>query len=98
MIDCPDIVGNARVVLYTAIDKRHRHTGNCKQIIGGLPVGPLAGLAVCQYEGEDSYYLFGCDESWNSVTDSWHGSVEDAIDQAEFEYEGTKSTWVGEKA
>ena len=87
------ILDGARVILYTQIDERHRHTGNCQQIVDGTLMGPASGLAICQYEGEDSVYLFGCDEDWNSVTDSWHQTLEEAKTQAEFEYEGVNATW-----
>jgi hypothetical protein len=89
----PTKVGGARVVLYTPIDERHRHTGNCKQIVAGTLMGAAAGLAICRYEGEDCYYLFGCDEDWNTQTDTWHETLGDAKAQAEFEYEGVSATW-----
>ena len=79
--------------MYTPIDDRHTFTGACKQIVPGQTMGKMAGLAICQYDGETAYYLFGCDSEWNTVTDTWHETLEDAIDQAEFEYEGSKSTW-----
>jgi hypothetical protein len=88
------MIGVAIVICYTPIDDRHRHTGNCHQIVAGVLQGAVAGLAICQYEGEDSFYLFGCDEKWQSVTDTWHETLEDAKRQAEFEYEGVSATWV----
>jgi len=51
-------------------------------------------LAICQYEGETAYYLFGCDADWNTVTDTWHETLEGALQQAEFEYEGISRTWI----
>ena len=93
MIRIPKEVGSAKVVLYTPIDERHRHTENCKQIVAGELMGAAAGLAICQYEGEDSFYLFGCDKNWETVTDTWHQTLEDAKEQAEFEYEGVSATW-----
>jgi hypothetical protein len=92
-VDCPDLVGGARVICYTRIDSRHRHTGNTKQIVNGVLLGPAAGLAICRYEGDDAYYLFGCDEQWVSLSDTWHQEVEDAKAQAEYEYEGVSRTW-----
>lgn len=86
-------IGSAKVILYTEIDERHNHTGNCMQIVSGKVMGAAAGLAICQYEGEENFYLFGCDENWNTITDTWHETLEDAKDQAEFEYEGTNKTW-----
>lgn len=80
-------------MLYTPIDERHRHTGNCEQYVAGELMGPAAGLAICQYEGESAFYLFGCDEDWGTVTDTWHQTLEEAKAQAEFEYEGVSATW-----
>jgi hypothetical protein len=78
----PKIIGDAKVTLFTPIDSRHCPTGNCEQIVAGKLEGLAAGLAICRYEGESSYYLFGCDAEWNSVTDTWHPTLEDAKEQA----------------
>jgi hypothetical protein len=51
------------------------------------------GLAICQREGEAAYYLFSCDSEWSTVADSWHETMEDALEQAEFAYEGVSKTW-----
>lgn len=93
MVKPPKEVGGARVILYTKIDERHRHTGNCRQIVAGKLMGAAAGLAICQYAGEEYYYLFGCDEDWNTLTDTLHETLDEAKEQAEFEYEGTDKTW-----
>lgn len=37
--------------------------------------------------------MFGCDGDWNTVTDTWHETLEGALEQAEFEYEGVTATW-----
>lgn len=89
----PKIVGGAKVILYSPVDGRHRHTRNCKQIVAGELMGAANGLAICQYERENCFYLFGCDEDWNTVTDTWHKTLEEAKAQAEFEYEGVNKTW-----
>ncbi len=94
MDPAPRQIGGANVLFYTPIDHRHRPTGNCKQIVAGILRGPAAGLAICQYEGEESFYLFGCDSEWKSVTDTWHQSLEDAMAQAEFEYAGVSNSWL----
>jgi hypothetical protein len=88
----PEQSGGARVLLYTAIDERHRPTGNCRQIVAGVLQGPAAGLAICQYDGEDCVYLFGRDERWSIIMDTWHPTIEEAKRQAEFEYEGVAAT------
>ncbi len=90
----PESIDGARVVRWTRIDGRHRFTGACAHIVGGSTQGPAAGLAICQYEAESAYYLFGCYEEWNSVTDTYHDTLQDAMGQAEFEYEGVTETWM----
>ena len=90
----PSKVGGARVVLYSVLDQRHRPTGACRHVVDGEPQAPFAGLAICQYESEEAYYLFYCDEDWNAVTDTWHQSLAEAREQAEFEYEGVRATWI----
>ena len=82
------------MICYSPIDERHRFTGACKQIVAGQLMGAMAGLAICQYEGEDAFFLFGCDQEWNSLTDTWHQTLDDAKHQAEFEYEGVSNTWI----
>jgi hypothetical protein len=89
----PRTIDGARLVRWSAIDDRHRPTGSSRQIVAGIVQGAAAGLAICQYEGETAYYLFGCDSEWNPVTDTWHETLDDALKQAEFEYEGVSSTW-----
>ncbi len=90
----PEVIGGARLFRWSVIDDRHRPTGNCRQIVAGVLQGPAAGLAICQDEGEAAYYLFGCDSEWNSVTDTWHETLEAALEQAEFEYSGVSGTWI----
>ena len=94
MRPCPPVVGNARVVCYTAIDSRHHRTGNATHVVTGQEAEPAHGLAIRQYDGDDAFYLFACDAEWNSQTDTWHQSLEDAKEQAEFEYQRTSQTWV----
>ena len=94
MNDAPIEIDWAAVVLYTPIDGRHRWTGNCEHYVAGELFGPAAGLAICRYEGQAGFYLFGCDENWGTVSDTWHETLEEAKGQAEFEYEGVSQTWL----
>ena len=93
MTPIPSAIGGARVLCFTVLDERHKHTGHTRQIVGGVLQERSAGLAICQYDGEEACYLFGCDPKWKAVTDTWHESLEDAKAQAAFEYEGVSDTW-----
>lgn len=93
MRPCPSTVGEARVVCYTPLDGRHTKTGHTVHLVAGREIGDPKGLAICQYDGDDSYYLFGCNDQWASQSDTWHETLADAKEQAEFEYAGTSQTW-----
>lgn len=89
----PFQIGGARVLAYTALDDRHTPTGATQHLIAGQLAAPPKGLAICQHEGEDGFYLFGCDQDWEPVTDTWHATLDEAEAQAEFEHRGTSETW-----
>ncbi|MBK8253221.1 MAG: hypothetical protein IPK82_11215 [Polyangiaceae bacterium] len=88
----PMVIGSARVLRWSVLDEGQRPTGGWGHIVGGNLQGPVAGLAICECGGE-TVYLFGCDAEWNVVTDTWHETLEKALRQAEFEYEGVTATW-----
>ena len=88
----PREIGGLKVVLYSPIDERHVPTNACRHVVG-VPRGPAIGLAICQYEGDTSFYLFGCDAKWSSITDTWHETLDAAMSQAESEYRGVSQTW-----
>lgn len=90
------ILDGARVLMVTAIDDRHRHTGNCRHFKNGELQKPATYLAICRYDdrADGGIYLLACDADWNVVTDTWHETVADARHQAALEYEGVDETWI----
>lgn len=88
----PPEIGGLPVVCFSSIDGRHRPTGRCSHIGPAGEIGPAGGLAVCGLPGK-GFYLFRCDRDWLPVADTWHATAEEAMRQAEFEYEGVSSTW-----
>lgn len=59
----------------------------------------VAALRISRYDEPDNpkptggFYLFSLDEAEEWVTDTWHESVDDAFDQAEFEFGLVRSDW-----
>lgn len=88
----PLFLAGAPVIAYTRLDGRQPPTGGPRHDAGGTLLGPAAGLAICR-DAEGGFYLFGCDADWNTVTDTWHETLDDALHQAEYEYEGVSGTW-----
>ena len=81
-------VGGASLQFFVVLDSRHTYTGNTKQYVADQLLGPMSALAICQYDHDPGYYLFGCDLEWNTITDTYHETCEDAFEQASFEYAG----------
>ena len=54
----PDHLSNARVLLYSPLDSRHKPSGTAPHAVHGHALGPVAGLAIGQYEGDPHVYLF----------------------------------------
>lgn len=93
MLKPPANLDEAKVLYYTSIDERHMPTGATQHWVADELLGSAAGLAICQYNKDDAFYLFYCDRAWNVITDTCHQSLEDAFDQAELEYQGVSQTW-----
>ena len=51
-------------------------------------------MAICGGSESNGYMLFGCDAEWNTVTDTWDQTADDALDQAEYDYPGVEEWWV----
>jgi len=90
--EMPDFIGNASVICYAVINLVIP-TGNTQHFKNGRPLGLAYGLAICQSQPAQGYYLFCCDDNWKEFADTWHETIEDAQDQAEYEYAGVSNNW-----
>ena len=55
-------------------------------------LGPAAFIVI--QEEPDGFFLYRFDQSGEIVGDTWHASVEDAKEQARFEYTDALTSWV----
>jgi len=84
----PKVLDHARVLYYTPED-----------CYGGVyySTGELAEhicyLAICKYENDSAYYLFGCNMNHEVVSDSPWESVDECMRVARCSYNGVIS-WV----
>jgi hypothetical protein len=88
----PLFLAGLPVVAYSRIDARHRPTGGCPPAAQGMIPVPADTLAICR-DAEGGFCLFGCDDEWNVATDTRHPTLDDALHQAELEYEGVSGAW-----
>jgi hypothetical protein len=82
---CPRELGGCRVIRWLSLD-----SSTLRKFEGH----PIEGVAICHTEGEDTYQVFGCDKHWETLTDTWHKTIAEAQQQADFEYPGFDGRWV----
>ncbi|NKE56546.1 hypothetical protein FXN61_06750 [Lentzea sp. PSKA42] len=83
----PAELDGAEVFSFAPVGAAQKPTGGTVHSVSDFP-DVVRGLALARYSGEKTVYLFYCDEESNVVSDTAHSSVEEAIDQARFEFEG----------
>lgn len=71
----------------------HAPTGLTRHFCAGELLPPPVELKVVQYTDDCGFYLFYCDETGNEQADTWHESLEQALDQAEFEFGVKPREW-----
>lgn len=89
----PETVGGCRVLYFTTIDERHKPTHAYRHTVDGKIIEQVWGLAICQRLDHPSFYLFRCEYDYVPITNTWHATLEEAFEQAEFEYVGVNATW-----
>lgn len=103
MPEPPSTMGGGTVLRFASVGKDVRPTGATVhsyaeivdgEIVLGEPLGPFAALAIVQVPDETGFYLFYLDDRWEIVTDTHHETLEAALHQAEFEYDGIAGNWI----
>ena len=68
-------------------------TGGTYHIRGGKKIDQTVVLKLVRLAGDESVYLIQYGIGGHELTDTCHSSVEEALDQAEFEYALRKEDW-----
>lgn len=85
MIEPPASIDGATVIAVADL-RGVSPTGRTRHVVRGDEVTHFAALAIARYDSDPGFYLFYCDSSWKTVTDTYHETVEGAKAQAEFEF------------
>ncbi|QOR67319.1 hypothetical protein IM538_04040 [Cytobacillus suaedae] len=85
IMNIPDELDGAKVIQYTKNSTQNEF--GVVNIISEdnevIDVCPITALAICKYSDGNGYYLFSCDLNWEVVGDTFHYSLEEAIDFAD---------------
>jgi len=89
--------GKMKLLFRIVLEPRHRQTGKTHHY-GGLGqdrtlMPPAHELRIGHYEGSEGYYLLYIDGSGSELTDTYHDTIEKAMEQAELEYQVKLQDW-----
>ena len=68
-------------------------TKKVSHYVFGEPVEQIYGLQIVSYPDDSGYYLLYLDKNGQEITDTYHDTIESAIDQATFEFRLKRSEW-----
>jgi len=79
------------------LSDQHLRPGRCKHTLhdskGIRPFPTFTSLAITHYPGQPGYWLmYSCDQELG--TDTFHESLEDALDQAKWEFDVRPEEWI----
>jgi hypothetical protein len=69
-------------------------TGKTKHFAGSEELPPASKLQIIQYEDDEGFYLFYLDSTGEVMTDTYHTTIDGAIEQADWEYGIKQDEWV----
>lgn len=69
-------------------------TGSARHVVDGVVMPIPAELGIGRFPGEREHYLLYYDASGAELTDTLHGSLGEAMEQARFEFEVQDHEWV----
>lgn len=78
----------------TLDEVKHKVTGFTRHFVGGEQVeSTIKSLKIIQIPPETAFYLLYFNKDGKELTDTWHQSLEDAMDQARFEFNVNTEEW-----
>ncbi|MFK8013468.1 MAG: hypothetical protein AB8B80_15625 [Marinicellaceae bacterium] len=88
----PKKIGSIEFLMTAVIDKTCIHTKNCSHKHNNKILGKAKWAAITKADTNGSCYLFMGYPN-EELSDTLHESIEDAKEQAEWEYEGISNNW-----
>ncbi len=86
-----------QIIKRVLLGPMHQPTGNTRHNINGVPMPAPVELRIVKYDVADrGYYLYYCDRFGTEMTYTYHDSVEEAMAQAEWEFNVKKDEWQNE--
>jgi len=98
----PEEIDSCAVLAYVDVPDELEFTDVLSLFVGGVRIGRVPKLAICEWDHRPILMLFHCDDDWNSLgVHTWERpssdrprSVADVIARADHYYPGLRSRWI----
>ncbi|WP_299698506.1 hypothetical protein [Hydrocarboniphaga sp.] len=81
------------VLKQVTLTPAHVATGKTRHVKGGEVLPPAHSLQLVKFD-EDGFYLLHFDADRGEVTDTFHATVDDALNQANWEFGIQTADWI----
>jgi hypothetical protein len=75
------------------LSDKNQSTGKTCHYQGNKVLSDFVELQIVRFHDDSGYYLFYCDETGAEITDTYHDSIEEALAQAEWEFDLRPDEW-----
>lgn len=82
-----------RLLKRVKLTSAHQRTGKTQHFHANRPIPEPVELRIVQYSSDPGFYLFYCDESGSEMTDTYHDSIQEAMAQANWEFQVKERDW-----
>jgi hypothetical protein len=90
----PESLDGFFVVAWARIGEPIKPTGRTRHLGPEGPLPTATMLTIAKDAASGQWYVFHCDETWRTITDTCHSSLAEAQAQAAFEFSGIEKGWI----
>ncbi len=86
-------MNNYTVIQQVILGEQNKSTGKTRHVVSGSDMPLPAMLRIVRFPNDQGYYLLYLDKAGRELTDTYHDTLADAVDQARWEYEVQPEQW-----
>ncbi len=87
-------IHDERIIAHVSLEPKHIVTHQVRHYRNGLLLGKPNALKIIQFPEDPGFYLIYIDNEGSEMTDTYHDTLPDALEQAWFEFQVDKSDWI----
>jgi hypothetical protein len=86
-------MSDTTIIRQVRLGPKHQATGKTRHLHGEKTLPAPAFLQVVQYSEDPGFYLLYLDENRQELTDTYHESLDGALEQARWEFSVKPAEW-----